>query len=74
MVPVLTIKRTVYKLKSSDLMEKIICSTCKTHVMARDNFVQFDCPECGEERIVRCRSCKNISNRYVCSKCGFSGP
>jgi len=71
---VLTIKRIVYMFKSSDSMQNIVCTTCKTHVMAKDNFVQFGCPSCGDEKIVRCQSCKNVSNRYVCKKCDFTGP
>jgi len=55
-------------------MQNIVCTTCRTHVMAKDNFVQFGCPSCGDEKIVRCQSCKNVSNRYVCKKCDFTGP
>jgi hypothetical protein len=42
--------------------------------MAKDNFVQFDCPDCGKSRIVRCKTCKDLSNKYVCSECQFEGP
>ena len=72
--PLKTIKGVVYKFKSGDLMEKNICSTCGSHIMAKNNFVQFDCPECGKFRIVRCKSCKDHSNKYRCSECDFVGP
>ncbi len=50
------------------------CTACKTDVSARANFVEFDCPSCGEEKIVRCKNCKNLSNKYICTKCEFTGP
>ena len=71
---VLTIKRIAYKFKSGDLMEKKICSTCRSHVMSKDNFVQFDCPDCGKTQIVRCKTCKDLSNKYKCTECEFIGP
>ena len=55
-------------------MENRMCSTCGSHVMSRDNFVQFDCPGCGKTRIVRCKMCKDLSNSYVCKECEFTGP
>ncbi len=36
--------------------------------------VQFPCPDCGEETIVRSRHSREIVVRYTCSKCGFTGP
>ncbi|MCS7105743.1 MAG: zinc finger domain-containing protein [Candidatus Aenigmarchaeota archaeon] len=50
------------------------CSTCKVNVLAKENFVKFECPNCGETLIVRCSTCKALSNKYTCSKCGFTGP
>lgn len=50
------------------------CSTCGTHVAAKGNFVEFDCPGCGNTRIVRCDTCKVRSNRYKCAECDFEGP
>ncbi|MEM3399592.1 MAG: zinc finger domain-containing protein [Candidatus Micrarchaeia archaeon] len=46
------------------------CTTCgrKTKV-----FALFPCPACGEE-IIRCFHCREISNVYVCPKCGLKGP
>lgn len=70
----LTIKSTVYKFKSGDSVDRKICSTCGTHVMAKDNFVEFDCPDCGKAKIIRCKTCKNLSNKYACTDCGFVGP
>ena len=55
-------------------MSNKICSTCRGHVMSKDNFVQFDCPDCGKERIVRCKMCKDLSNKYGCPGCEFTGP
>ena len=50
------------------------CSSCGVDIRAKDNFVKFKCPNCGEEVIIRCNTCKVLSNRYTCSKCGFVGP
>ena len=50
------------------------CTTCGTHVTSRKNFVEFDCPSCGETRILRCNKCKESSNKYKCNECEFVGP
>ncbi|MEM3727350.1 MAG: zinc finger domain-containing protein [Candidatus Bathyarchaeia archaeon] len=50
------------------------CTSCNTNVLAKDNFVKFFCPNCGEELIVRCSTCKALGNTYKCKKCGFEGP
>lgn len=55
-------------------MEKIICSTCGNHVMSKNNFVQFECPDCGKSNIVRCKTCKDLGNKYQCKECEFVGP
>ena len=36
--------------------------------------VQFPCPQCLEEVIVRSRNARQIVAKYVCPKCGFEGP
>lgn len=36
--------------------------------------VQFPCPQCGEEMIVRSKNARQIVTKYTCSKCGFEGP
>jgi len=50
------------------------CSSCNTHVLAKENFVKFNCPNCGESLIIRCSTCKALGNIYKCEKCGFEGP
>ncbi|MEM5836402.1 MAG: zinc finger domain-containing protein [Candidatus Aenigmatarchaeota archaeon] len=50
------------------------CSTCKVNILAKENFVRFSCPACGRTEIVRCKTCKALSNKYVCENCGFVGP
>lgn len=42
--------------------------------MPNDKCVKFDCPDCGEERIWRCQSCREAAREYACPKCGFEGP
>lgn len=46
------------------------CITCGSLVK---DYVEFPCPKCGE-KVVRCNHCREISNVYVCRKCGFEGP
>ena len=55
-------------------MSNNICTACGSHVMGKDNFVKFDCPECGKGKIVRCKTCKDLSNPYRCADCDFTGP
>lgn len=69
-----TIKTIVSKFKSGDSMDNKMCSSCGSHVMSKDNFVQFGCPECGKGKITRCKTCKDLSNRYKCAECDFVGP
>lgn len=50
------------------------CSTCNINLVGQEDFVKFDCPECGKCLIIRCSQCKRLSNAYKCEKCGFEGP
>lgn len=50
------------------------CTSCNVHIGAKDNFVKFMCPSCGDALIVRCANCKSSSVIYKCPKCGFEGP
>ena len=50
------------------------CTSCKTPIKAKDNFVKFSCPNCGEVEIYRCNTCKSLSNKYTCPLCKFTGP
>ncbi len=55
--------------------EKILkCSSCNVDIVNISGSVQFACPNCGEETIVRCADCRKKSIKYHCSKCGFEGP
>ncbi|MFH1823317.1 MAG: zinc finger domain-containing protein [archaeon] len=48
------------------------CTTCKKGL--GKGSVSFVCPSCGKEIIHRCSRCRNLSVKYTCSKCSFSGP
>ncbi|MEM4268011.1 MAG: zinc finger domain-containing protein [Candidatus Woesearchaeota archaeon] len=54
--------------------QKRLCSSCKKDVTNLDGTCSFKCPACGEWLIIRCKSCRKIAARYICEKCGFSGP
>ncbi len=48
-----------------------LCSSCgKLSV----EYVEFKCPGCLQETIVRDMSCREKHTRYKCSKCGTEGP
>lgn len=48
------------------------CSSCGREVKSR--YSEFKCPQCGEEKIVRCEDCRTLATKYTCGKCGFTGP
>jgi predicted RNA-binding Zn-ribbon protein involved in translation (DUF1610 family) len=48
-----------------------VCSSCGRKTI---DYVEIPCPSCGETRIVRCRKCREIVNKYKCEKCGWVGP
>lgn len=50
------------------------CTSCNKSIEAENNWVAFDCPSCGKEKIRRCELCKKIINTYACPGCGFEGP
>lgn len=47
------------------------CSSCGRK---SDDYTEFDCPKCAQTRVVRCKSCRENINPYVCPECGFQGP
>jgi Zn-ribbon RNA-binding protein len=53
---------------------KLICSSCGISLIGQENFVKFNCPNCSEIAIVRCKQCKTLSIPYKCEKCNFEGP
>ncbi len=50
------------------------CTSCNTNVLTKKYWVRFKCPACGEAEIIRCSTCKALSIKYTCPKCGFTGP
>ena len=48
------------------------CNSCKKEF--DKGGVKFKCPACGKFEIIRCDSCRKLAAKYVCEKCGFSGP
>ncbi len=52
----------------------LICSCCNRPVGSGEIATRFPCPNCGQFEIVRCQTCKKISNTYRCPRCGFEGP
>ncbi|MDO8646900.1 MAG: zinc finger domain-containing protein [Candidatus Diapherotrites archaeon] len=49
-----------------------VCSSC--NIKIGKEFVEFKCPKCGKETIVRCKNCRSTSKPYTCKTCGFIGP
>ncbi|MFB6209333.1 MAG: zinc finger domain-containing protein [Candidatus Nanohaloarchaea archaeon] len=54
-------------------MEVEECTSCGRNLSAADSFVEFKCPECGEN-LARCDRCKKLASDYECPECGFEGP
>ena len=61
-------------LGKADRLILMKCTSCGKSVESEQNWVEFDCPVCGKEHIIRCEKCKGMENTYECSKCGFVGP
>jgi len=53
---------------------EMLCTSCGKRIEAEQFWVEFACPKCGKEKIIRCEKCKNLENPYHCSQCGFTGP
>jgi predicted RNA-binding Zn-ribbon protein involved in translation (DUF1610 family) len=56
------------------MTEKIVCSSCKKDVTNILGNVTLPCPKCGKTKLIRCRHCREISAKYKCHECGFTGP
>ncbi len=48
------------------------CSSCNKVV--QEGYIEFSCPSCGKNEIIRCENCRENSKKYICSECGFEGP
>ncbi|MGC8662743.1 MAG: zinc finger domain-containing protein [Candidatus Micrarchaeia archaeon] len=48
-----------------------VCTSCGK---LTSKYVEFKCPKCGEETIIRCMHCRETYTKYKCPKCGFEGP
>ncbi|MCK4614826.1 MAG: DUF1610 domain-containing protein [Thermoplasmata archaeon] len=51
----------------------IRCSSCGIPIVG-SGFSRFNCPNCGQVQINRCRHCRDQSVNYTCPECGFMGP
>jgi predicted RNA-binding Zn-ribbon protein involved in translation (DUF1610 family) len=38
------------------------------------DYVEFSCPSCGKEKIVRSLHDRTTAKTYTCKSCGFMGP
>ncbi len=47
------------------------CTICGSQTK---EYSVFPCPDCGKEKIIRCKDCRKISNPYKCPGCGKMGP
>ena len=60
--------------KSEKKQNEMLCVSCGKRVEAETDWVEFNCPQCGKSRIIRCSKCKRLENTYKCPECGFRGP
>jgi len=51
-----------------------VCTSCNREIAQGTRAVKFPCPGCAEFEIWRCEHCRELSNVYVCPKCGYTGP
>lgn len=65
----------ISKLSYANIMvNHMKCTVCSANIIPGENYVEFVCPKCGEEKVIRCKKCKLTANEYTCKKCGFVGP
>ncbi|MBS3145910.1 RNA-binding protein [Candidatus Woesearchaeota archaeon] len=50
------------------------CNSCQTRLTNLSGSTTFKCPSCSKQEIVRCKHCREIGAKYLCSECSFSGP
>jgi predicted RNA-binding Zn-ribbon protein involved in translation (DUF1610 family) len=60
--------------KAGKTAEAMRCTSCGRRIEAEKFWVEFDCPKCRKNKIIRCEKCKRLVNNYKCPKCGFTGP
>ncbi|MCL5412497.1 MAG: zinc finger domain-containing protein [Candidatus Marsarchaeota archaeon] len=48
-----------------------VCVSCGR---LTNEYTEFQCPKCGNSKVIRCYHCREISNIYKCADCGFEGP
>ena len=55
---------------------KLESSTSSNKVVFPTDYgsVSFNCPQCGEFRIIRSGLDRKLGNKYVCHNCNFVGP
>ena len=51
-------------------------SSSSNKIVPPDDYgaVTFNCPRCGEFKIIRSGKDRNFGNKYVCHNCDFIGP
>lgn len=54
--------------------ERLTCVSCKKNITNQKGSVQFQCPQCIKQTLVRCSHCRETAIRYKCPQCGFTGP
>lgn len=50
------------------------CTSCNVDITNMNGSIEFDCPNCGKVKIIRCSDCRTKAIKYKCSGCGFEGP
>lgn len=56
------------------MITKKKCISCQKSITNDTGSVEFNCPNCGEHKIIRCKQCRKIVAQYTCPKCNFVGP
>jgi len=48
------------------------CTSCNKEVSG--DYIEFRCPKCGKQKIIRCINCRENERTYSCKECNFEGP
>jgi len=43
-------------------------------IASTNHSVEFRCPNCEKEQIIRCGKCRKLMIVWKCPNCGFEGP
>lgn len=55
------------------MVKALSCTSCGERLVVKGS-ASFNCPQCGQVLVGRCKQCRDQSVPYKCTGCGFTGP